>query len=283
MPSKIYGFAGISYCFYSDEEIITTERFADFVRQTADDAVTVNVIRSVLPEKSGKECRIDDRRTVYEKNGIKRLYCSYFEQKDIDFRDFSCREDTPDGYKIHIDFEGPLTDLMLFEALYTPGILAERGILMLHSSFVIYDGRAIVFAGIKQVGKTTQALLWEKYASARMINGDRTALKIENGNLIACGVPFCGSSKFSLDESAQVAAVVFPSIAKKTEIIPRSPDAVFMDIMQLLTYNRQSVEETELASDIAAFISSSGSVYSMPCTPDENTVSQLKQVIFGRK
>lgn len=281
MPDKIYGFAGMKFRFRADESIVTTARFEDFLRSDGENCVTVDVVRSSLPEKHGGFCRVDERRELYSENGKEMLFSAYFEQRQRSYRDFACREDTPGGFRLYVDFDGELTDLMLFEALYVPGVLARCGMLILHSSFVVHNGEAVVFAGVKQVGKTTQALLWQKHLGAQVVNGDRTALKITDGRLYAVGVPFCGSSDISADRTAPVRAVVFPSIAEKTEIIKRSGSGVFMDILQLLTYNRQSVEETALASDIAAFIAQSGRAYSMPCTPDGETVRLLEKELFA--
>lgn len=280
MPNKIYGFAGLNFRFLADEEIITTPRFADFLKTEAESYTDVRIIRGKLPEKIGDKTQIDGRRAFYKHDGKEHLFSAYFEQRACGYLDFSCRETCDCGYNLYIDFEGGLTDLMLFEALYIPEILAREGILILHASFVIYNGEAIVFAGDKQVGKTTQAQLWEKYENAEIINGDRTALKISDGRLYAVGIPFCGSSEISADKSAPVRATVFPSIAEKTQIVRRSGIGIFTDILKLLTYCRQAERETALASDIAEFITSRTDVYSMPCTPDEETVNALKNILF---
>ena len=58
-------------------------------------------------------------------------------------------------------------------------ILAGYGQLVLHSSYVLtQSGAAVLFSGPSGIGKSTQAALWQQYAGADVINGDRTLLSL---------------------------------------------------------------------------------------------------------
>ena len=53
-------------------------------------------------------------------------------------------------------------------------IFADAGMLVLHSSYIVTrTGEGILFSGPSGIGKSTQAALWERFAGARTINGDR--------------------------------------------------------------------------------------------------------------
>ena len=67
----------------------------------------------------------------------------------------------------------------------------------------------ILFSGPSGIGKSTQAGLWTKYRKARVINGDRTLLKKENGRWMSLGWPICGSSEICYNEAYPVKAVIF--------------------------------------------------------------------------
>ena len=45
--------------------------------------------------------------------------------------------------------------------------------ILLHGAFVDYGERGLVFTGPSGIGKTTQAELWQQYAGARIVNGDK--------------------------------------------------------------------------------------------------------------
>lgn len=72
-------------------------------------------------------------------------------------------------------------------------ILAGYGQLVLHSSYVLPpNGKAVLFSGPSGIGKSTQAALWQRYAGADVINGDRTLIRTDD--LTANGVFYSGTS-----------------------------------------------------------------------------------------
>lgn len=84
-------------------------------------------------------------------------------------------------------YAGNLRTQLLLEAVDLFDILAERGMLVLHSSYVLRkEGDAILFSGASGIGKSTQAELWREFASARVINGDRALIDVDRG--IAHGI-----------------------------------------------------------------------------------------------
>ena len=72
-------------------------------------------------------------------------------------------------------------------------LLARYDAVLLHSSRVEADGRAIVFSAPSGVGKTTQARLWEQYAGARIVSNDRTIVRRIDGRFVTSGFPVDGS------------------------------------------------------------------------------------------
>ena len=72
-------------------------------------------------------------------------------------------------------------------------LLAQYDAVLLHSSRVEADGRAIVFSAPSGVGKTTQARLWEQYAGARIVSNDRTIVRRIKGRFVTSGFPVDGS------------------------------------------------------------------------------------------
>ena len=52
-------------------------------------------------------------------------------------------------------------------------VLLTKGVLHLHSSFVLYKDKALVFTAPSGIGKTTQAELWRDFQGALIVNGGR--------------------------------------------------------------------------------------------------------------
>lgn len=85
--------------------------------------------------------------------------------------------------------------------------------IILHSSFIVVNGEAILFTAPSGTGKSTQADLWERYGSAQIMNGDRTLLVPVEEGWCAAGFPFSGSSKIFHNGLFPVKALVMISQA----------------------------------------------------------------------
>ena len=96
-----------------------------------------------------------------------------------------------------------LRDVGIFEAIDLPSMLMKKGVGIIHCSFIEHNGKAILFVGDKQVGKSTQAALWNKYENTDTINGDRAAISYDNGIFYANGIPFCGTSKICKNKATR--------------------------------------------------------------------------------
>ena len=67
--------------------------------------------------------------------------------------------------------------------------MLAKDAMVLHCSVLKVKSGVILFSGPSGIGKSTQAGLWTKYRKARVINGDRTLLKKENGRWMSLGWP----------------------------------------------------------------------------------------------
>lgn len=87
-------------------------------------------------------------------------------------------------------------------------ILIQFGGLVLHSSHIKIDGKGLVFSAPSQVGKSTQAELWKKYANADIINGDRSVLRKIGGQWYVFGCPMCGTSGIHIQSSEPLSNII---------------------------------------------------------------------------
>ncbi|MGM9681686.1 MAG: hypothetical protein ACI3XR_09300 [Eubacteriales bacterium] len=79
---------------------------------------------------------------------------------------------------------------------------------LLHGSFVDWEGNGIVFTGPSGIGKTTQAKLWEKYEGADIVNGDKVFLRMKDRTVYGFGSPWKGSSPYCLNRKAPLKAII---------------------------------------------------------------------------
>lgn len=79
---------------------------------------------------------------------------------------------------------------------------------ILHSSYIVYHNKAILFTAPSGTGKSTQADLWKQYRNIEIINGDRTLITQGQHYYYANGWPVCGSSEICHNRRYPILAIV---------------------------------------------------------------------------
>lgn len=166
--------------------------------------------------------------------------------------------------------------------LYAAGIediMMELGVFILHSSFVCVGGRALLFSGPSGIGKSTQAILWEKHENARIINGDRSAIVHEDGKWYACGLPIAGSSRIFINERYEIAAIIFLEQADSNSM-RRAGGAEGVRLIAGESFSREGYaggRESTLMT--AARLAGEVPVFKLCCLPDESAVECAKEFL----
>lgn len=234
-----------------------------------------------LPEPVGiqKSKRIDF--AVYEEAaleeryiGIKNLdsYYAYYQEVD----------ETHAKIKVMKGFEGDLRLDIFFTSLFA---LERRCIakdeIVLHTAYIEYHGKAILFSAPSETGKTTQADLWEKYRGAKTINGDRGLLFKKDGVWYAGGWPVCGSSEICENISMPVHAIVMLSQAKENIVEKLEGMKAFSPVYSQITINRWNNEAHLKAMNLIETLVSEVPVYHLACDISEDAVICLENQLFA--
>ncbi len=176
-------------------------------------------------------------------------------------------------------FAGPIRTKTVLTVMEVEHLVVENGGILLHSSFISHDNCAIIFTAPSGTGKSTQAALWESLRGARIINGDRSVVRLGENGVEALGVPFSGSSGICHADRLPVAAIVYLSQAPRTTIRRLRGVQAFRAIWEgcsLHTWNNRDVDRcTQTVADLVARVP----VYQLACTPDESAVIALEGVL----
>ncbi len=160
--------------------------------------------------------------------------------------------------------------------------LAYFSTVLLHASFVEYDGRGIVFTGPSGVGKTTQAQLWQNHLGAQIVNGDKVFIRCAEDSVFAYGLPWKGSSPYCLNRKAPVSAVAVLRQAEENSI--RKLNAVeatelFLPHVFLPHWDDKCLNE---ALDTFEKILKRVPVFVLECRADEDAVRLLHDTVFDK-
>lgn len=184
---------------------------------------------------------------------------------------------TPDGRNtlyLHRDdvcrYQRPYSIIGLLGAEYP---LLWHGRIILHSSLVLHRGRVILFSGPSGVGKSTQAALWQQYAGAQVLNGDRAVIDCAGG--IAHGSPFSGSSGIRIQAAAPIRAIVFLEQGEQNLIAPVSPLEAYRRLYSQVIANPWDSDYTEKLCNLIEILIRQNPMYRFTCRPDGTAVAAL--------
>ena len=171
-----------------------------------------------------------------------------------------------------------------FENFDLTHALLPFGVLLLHCAYVLTDRGAILFTAPSGTGKTTQAELWEKHRGARIVNGDRAALRCKENVAMVYGLPFSGSSACCENVTAPILAVVGLSQGKENCIRRLQGSSAVREILQGVYCLPEHRGELPQMFDCAIEMAKRVPVYHLACLPELSAVecleAELKKLVL---
>lgn len=159
-------------------------------------------------------------------------------------------------------------------------IVLSQGALHLHSSFVLYRDKAILFTGPSGIGKTTQAELWRDYRGGLIVNGDASLIRKVDDVWQAFGTPIHGSSPYCENRQAPIAALIALRQGKENRMERLDGyEALRFCLPELYRPKMEPETEDVFWNTVDAFFSEIP-VYLLTCRPDEDAVALTENTIF---
>lgn len=168
----------------------------------------------------------------------------------------------------------------VFNAMGFDVLLAKEKKLILHASFIAYQNKAILFSAPSGTGKSTQADLWQKYVDGvKIINGDRAIIGIENNVVKAYGLPFCGTSKITLNQSFNLSTIVILRQGKINKLVELSARDSYKYLYSQINWIGWDKKLQLDILDLLEKVVNSIKIYYFECLPDRSAVEMLKTTI----
>lgn len=163
----------------------------------------------------------------------------------------------------------------LFQLLPMRHVLLNHDALLIHSSCVECEGKAVLFTGPSGIGKTTQANLWMRHTGAQVMCSDRTVLRFVDGLWHAYGYPVDGSSPVSRPGRCRISAIISLRQAEENQLCRLSAASALLSLAgQTVMDTWNSAFRTRavlLLSDLLERIP----VYQLDCLPEDSAVDFL--------
>ena len=121
----------------------------------------------------------------------------------------------------------------------------KHGVMLVHSSALIYDGGAYLFSADSGVGKSTHTKLWLKAFGDKVhiMNDDKPVVRLYDDHAQAYGTPFDGGSGIALNENFPLKAIIFVERGEENSV--RIPDN--KEIIQKLYFQTARMVNRETA------------------------------------
>lgn len=188
------------------------------------------------------------------------------------------------------DFEDSVCSLdKVLQYFPMPAYLLRHDVLLLHSSRIALDGRAIAFSAPSGTGKTTQARLWEQHAGARIVSNDRSLLRKTPDGILSSGYPADGGEPVRDPTGIPLAALILPEQGgtNRAERLPVSKAfGALMNQTVLYPWDPEFMTNIQL---LWAEILEELPVFRLVCTPDDRAVACLQRelrrnggMLFGK-
>lgn len=217
---RFYEFAGVQIAVSAPEKMMYADDavLKPFLVKFATDPykfVFESVDKLTLPSTS--PIAVVDRFAIYNEGNAKVRYVGIVSG---DIEKAYIRTSQRDR-EIHVQlknsvFKGAMSANTVLNSIAAEHLIAGENGFLLHSSYIQVGEEAILFTAPSGTGKSTQAELWRALRGAKIINGDRCAVRIHKGKIFACGIPFAGSSLMCENVTLPLKAIVYLSQSKKT-------------------------------------------------------------------
>lgn len=274
MQSKKYKFFDTVIQILTPEEIVDIEPYINFLSDEEPDCTVTFEYVVQLPELA--ENITTDSEISFATFGDKSM-CWYRNHGKEGY--FACRFFDGEKYRVQVldEYRGKLWTGSIFNLLGFEEIIAKHNGVVLHASAVLKNEKMILFTAPCGTGKSTQADLWEKYADAEIVNGDKALVSLKDGTIFAGGIPFSGSSNICKNISAPLAAVVCLGQAKENLIRKISVSEALVALLQGNYRSGITNESSHKTIDILEKLCSTVPVYRLDCLPDKTAVECLEK------
>lgn len=175
------------------------------------------------------------------------------------------------------------TPKMVLNAMEAEHFIVQNRGFLLHTSYIRWQDKGILFTAPSGTGKSTQADLWCRFRGAELLNGDRAAVMIRRDTVKVCGIPFSGSSGVYKNVELPLAAIVCLSQAPITTIMHLKGLTAFRRIWEGCSVNVWNREDMDLCTGAVMTAAERVPVFHLACTPDESAVIALEQELLKQR
>ena len=158
-------------------------------------------------------------------------------------------------------------------------LLTEQERFILHASYIVHNGQAILFTAPSETGKSTQAHFWAQHREARIVNEDRVIISHKDGVYYANGCWATGTAGVTHNVTVPIRCIVL--LAQGAEDRVTSPSGVekLRFLLPQCSFDESSVDgRTRIIDEVSKLIAKVP-IVAFACRNHSGAVDELERFI----
>ena len=167
-------------------------------------------------------------------------------------------------------------------AVFARGLVSFGG-LVLHACAVVYDGRAYLFSAPSGTGKSTHASLWcDRLAGCYILNDDKPAIRIVDGQAYAYGTPWAGKHRKNRNARVPLGGICFLRRGEEDQIQPATSAQALLELYLHTAHTAFSQAEMEALLVTLETLIRTVPIYRLQCTPTPHAAEvSIDRMVFN--
>ena len=158
----------------------------------------------------------------------------------------------------------------------------HESIVSLHAACVEDGSCAVCFTGDSGVGKSTRAKTWVDALGAEFISGDRPAVRLEENESVACGVPWDGKEQIFRNVERPLHAILEVRRAPFTRLRRLTQEQAYRALIRQCFIPMWDADTAALAMANVRRLCRSTPVYRMFADPSKEAALETHRTLFER-
>lgn len=172
-----------------------------------------------------------------------------------------------------------ITVANLFISARVANLLPEENAFLLHASYVLHEGKAILFSAPSGTGKSTQARFWESERGSTVVNEDRALIFKRGDTFMAGGSWATGSAGVTENATAPIRAIVLLGQGPENRVTPCRPSQALARIMPQCTYDETDGQSVDRMFSLLCDLISQAPILSYDCINHPSAVEELEKYL----
>ena len=158
-------------------------------------------------------------------------------------------------------------------------LLPEKGRFVLHASYIVHEGQAILFTAPSETGKSTQAHFWEKHRGAQIVNEDRVIISCEDGVWCAHGCWATGTAGVTHNVTTPIRCIVLLGQGEENRVTRPGAVEKLRFLLPQCSYDNGCVASRINIIDLVSRLIEEVPVVAFSCRNHSSAVEELERWI----